>query len=485
MLMPEKLIFEFGSKGQAGVSLPELDVPEIAIEKMIPKKHQRKKSARLPEVSENEVVRHFINLSTQNHHVDKGFYPLGSCTMKYNPKINEETAGLPGFRAIHPEQPINTTQGAMELLSNMGEILCEISGLKAVTLQPSAGAHGELSGLMMIRAYHENLGNKRKYVLIPDSAHGTNPATVSIAGYQALQIKSDENGLVDLEQLLKYVNNDTAALMLTNPNTLGIFEKNVDKIVDIVHKAGALVYMDGANMNALLGLVRPGDLGIDVLHFNLHKTFSTPHGGGGPGSGPVGVSSRLVDFLPQPKVTRFKDHYSFDATSNENSIGKISSFYGNFGIIVRAYTYIKSLGLDGLKNVSKSAIINANYLLSLLKDYYDLPYKNIPMHEFVLSGERQKKHGVKTLDIAKRLLDYGVHAPTVYFPLIVHEALMIEPTETESKASIEFFANAMIQIARDAEQNPDILHKAPKNTPVSRLDEASAARDLNIKYAFE
>ena len=483
--MPEKLIFEIGSKGQAGVSLPDLDVPEIPMEKMVPKKYQRKDFARLPEVSENEVVRHFINLSTHNHHVDKGFYPLGSCTMKYNPKINEETASLPGFSTIHPEQLGETTQGALELLSNMGEILCEISGLKAITLQPSAGAHGELAGLMMIREYHEKMGNKRKFVLIPDSAHGTNPATVSIAGYQTLQIKSDENGLIDLEQLEKYVNNETAALMLTNPNTLGIFEKNVDKIVDIIHKAGALVYMDGANMNALLGLIRPGDLGVDVLHFNLHKTFSTPHGGGGPGSGPVGVSSRLIDFLPHPKVIYVKGCYVFENTEPKQSIGKISSFYGNFGIIVRAYTYIKSLGLDGLQNVSKNAIINANYLLSLLKDYYDLPYKNIPMHEFVLSGERQKKFGVKTLDIAKRLLDFGVHAPTVYFPLIVHEALMIEPTETESKSSIESFADAMIQIAKDAEQNPELLHQAPVKTPVSRMDEAAAARDLNIKYSFD
>jgi glycine dehydrogenase subunit 2 len=481
--MPEKLIFELGSPGLTGATLPNLDVPKKNINELLPQKYLRETDARLPEVSENEVVRHFVNLSTLNHHVDKGFYPLGSCTMKYNPKVNEETAGMAGFRAIHPMQPTETTQGAMELWANMGEMLCEISGLEAVTLQPSAGAHGELTGLMMIRAYHESKGNKRKYVIFPDSAHGTNPATVSIAGYQSLQIKSDENGLVDLEQLEKYLNEETAALMLTNPNTLGIFEKNVDKIVKMVHDAGALVYMDGANMNALLGIVRPGDFGVDVLHFNLHKTFSTPHGGGGPGSGPVGVSKTLVDYLPDPMVKKTEKGFEFTC-NQDSSIGKVSSFYGNFGIVVRAYTYIKSLGNEGIKDISKNAIINANYLLSLVKDYYDLPYKSVPMHEFVLSGERQRQFGVKTLDIAKRLLDFGVHAPTVYFPLIVHEALMIEPTETESKAVLEEFADILIQIAKEAEENPQILHDAPKTTPVSRMDEASAARELNIKYPF-
>jgi len=478
-----KLLFEIGSEGRMGVNLPEADVPQVNIDELLPKKYQRQNPARLPEISEPEVIRHFVNLSTLNHHVDKGFYPLGSCTMKYNPKINEETQALPGFRSLHPHQPESSVQGALELLREIGEYLCEIGGLQGITLQPAAGAHGELTGLMLIRAYHDAKGKRRKYILVPDSAHGTNPASTSISGYQPLQIKSNEQGLVDLEQLRTYMNEDVAALMLTNPNTLGIFENQINEIAKIVHEAGALMYMDGANMNALLGIVRPGDLGFDVLHFNLHKTFSTPHGGGGPGSGPVAVSGRMVDFLPQPCIRKNDDGFSFDY-DRPDSIGKMSTFYGNFSIIVRAFTYIRMLGARGLREVSENAILNANYLLSLVKDYYDLPYKLTPMHEFVLSGERQLEYGVKTLDIAKRLLDFGFHAPTVYFPLIVHEALMIEPTETESKASIESFADAMIRIAKEAEETPEVLHEAPTTTPVSRLDEAMAARELNICYPF-
>ena len=481
--MPEKLVYELGSPGAKGVNLPESDVPKRDIDELIPARFRRSEPPRLPEVSEPEVFRHFVNLSTQNHHVDKGFYPLGSCTMKYNPKINEDVSQLDGFRALHPLQPETTVQGALELMHEIGRYLCEISGLEAVSLQPSAGAHGELTGLMMIRAYHEKQGRRRKYVLIPDSAHGTNPASVSISGYQVQQIKSNEEGLVDLEQLKKYLNEETAALMLTNPNTLGIFEKQVSEIVRLVHDAGALMYMDGANMNALLGLVRPGEFGIDVLHFNLHKTFSTPHGGGGPGAGPVGVSERLVDFLPSPCVRQTSDGYTLDC-ERPDSIGKVSTFYGNFGIVVRAYTYIRMLGARGLRQVSEAAILNANYLLSLVKDNFELPYKGTPMHEFVLSGEPLKKYGVRTMDVAKRLLDFGVHAPTVYFPLIVHEALMIEPTETESKASIEAFAAALNQIVREAQEEPEKLHQAPTTTPVSRLDEGLAARELNIKYTF-
>ncbi|NOY58972.1 MAG: glycine dehydrogenase subunit 2 [Calditrichaeota bacterium] len=478
-----KLLFELGSEGRMGVNLPEADVPQANIDELLPKKFQRQTPACLPEISEPEVIRHFVNLSTLNYHVDKGFYPLGSCTMKYNPKINEETQALPGFGSLHPHQPDSSVQGALELLQEIGEYLCEIGGLQGITLQPAAGAHGELTGLMLIRAYHDAKGKRRKYILVPDSAHGTNPASTSISGYQPLQIKSNEQGLVDLEQLRTYMNEDVAALMLTNPNTLGIFESQISEIAGIVHEAGALMYMDGANMNALLGIVRPGDLGFDVLHFNLHKTFSTPHGGGGPGAGPVAVSGKMIDFLPQPCIKKNDDGFSFDY-GRSDSIGKMSTFYGNFSIIVRAFTYIRMLGARGLREVSEGAIINANYLLSLVKDYYDLPYKLTPMHEFVLSGERQLEYGVKTLDIAKRLLDFGFHAPTVYFPLIVHEALMIEPTETESKAAIESFADAMILIAKEAEEKPQVLHEAPTTTPVSRLDEAMAARELNIRYLF-
>ena len=477
----EKLLFEQSSQGRSGTSLPGIDVPQKNINELIPEKYQRSCMADLPEISEPEVVRHFVNLSSLNHHVDKGFYPLGSCTMKYNPKINEETASLAGFQNIHPMQSLKSTQGALKLLFELGQYLCEIAGLAGVTLQPAAGAHGELTGLMVARAYHQAKGRPRKYILFPDSAHGTNPASASIAGFECKQIKSDERGLVDIEQLRQALNEDTAAFMLTNPNTLGIFEKQVAEISKMVHDAGALLYMDGANMNALLGIVRPGDLGFDIVHYNLHKTFSTPHGGGGPGSGPIGVSEKLVDFLPRPKVLSGDQEYSWNK-SDEQSIGKISTFYGNFGVMVKAYTYIRMLGAKGLRNVSEGAIMNANYLLSLLKEYYDLPYQCRPMHEFVLSGDRQKKYGVKTLDIAKRLLDFGVHAPTVYFPLIVSEALMIEPTETESIETLESFAKVMIQIAKEAESNPDILKSAPTTTPVTRLEEALAARELNIRF---
>ncbi len=482
--MPNLSIFQIGSKGQIGANLPDCDVPIRSNSELIPDSFLRKSPARLPEVSEPEVVRHFVNLSTLNHHVDKDFYPLGSCTMKYNPKINEDMQALPGFQALHPLQPESTIQGALKLLSEMSEYLCEVSGLKAVSLQPSAGAHGEFAGLMMIRKYHESKGKPRKYVLIPDSAHGTNPASVTIAGYESVSIKSNADGLVDLADLESKLNDDVAAFMLTNPNTLGIFETQVDKISKMLHDIGALMYMDGANLNALLGIVRPGDLGFDVVHFNLHKTFSTPHGGGGPGSGPVGVSARVVDFLPKPCIKKENDKYTLYCDL-ENSIGKVCTFYGNFAVIVRAYTYIRMLGAKGLRQVGEWAIINANYLLSLVKDYYELPYKSKTMHEFVLSGDRQKAKGVKTLDIAKRLLDFGVHAPTVYFPLIVSEALMIEPTETESKRSIERFANIMIQIANEVEENPDLLKNAPHTTRVSRLNEALAARNLNVKYTFD
>ena len=482
--MPEKLLFELGSEGQSGISLPDIDVPEQEPSTLIPDDFLRVKPARLPEMSEPEVVRHFVNLSSLNFHVDKGFYPLGSCTMKYNPKINEEVSRFDGFRCLHPLQPVETVQGALALMADLARYLGELSGMAGITLQPSAGAHGELTGLMLIRAYFEKQGQRRKNILIPDSAHGTNPASVSIAGYDSVRIASNDEGLVDLDALSSALDGDTAAFMLTNPNTLGLFENRVAEIVERVNEAGALLYMDGANLNALLGLVRPGDLGFDVVHFNLHKTFSTPHGGGGPGAGPVGVSKRLVEFLPSPAVVKEESNYSFRC-DHPQSIGKVSTFYGNFAVFVRAYAYIRMLGAEGLRQVSRGAIINANYLLSLLKSHYDLPFPRTPMHEFVLSGNRQKEKGVKTMDIAKRLLDFGVHAPTVYFPLIVPEALMIEPTETESKASIDEFAQILIRIAEEAEGEPEVVLNAPHSTPVSRLDEARAARELNVCYPFD
>lgn len=481
--MSEKLSFEMSVPGRLGHALPQLDVPRKAIEDILPAKFLRKKMARLPELSEPQVVRHYIALSRMNHHVDKGFYPLGSCTMKYNPKINENMARLPGFSQIHPFQTSESVQGALQLMDELRQNLAEISGLADVSLQPAAGAHGELTGLMMIRAYHESQGNPRKTVLIPDSAHGTNPASVTISGYKAVQIKSDKNGLVDLEDLKAHLNEDVAALMLTNPNTLGLFEKNVKEIVKLLNRVGALIYMDGANLNALLGIVRPGDFGVDVLHFNLHKTFSTPHGGGGPGSGPVGVSAKLVPFLPVPVIRKSVDKYFLDY-DQPKSIGKISTFWGNFGVMVRAYTYIRRLGAAGLRRVSENAIINANYLMQLLKDVYELPYNGPAMHEFVLSAVEQKKKGAQALDIAKRLLDYGFHAPTVYFPLIVREAMMIEPTETESKESLDGFISAMLKINEEIETEIETVQKAPFSTPVSRLDEVYAIKAGEFRYKF-
>ncbi|MCK5739777.1 aminomethyl-transferring glycine dehydrogenase subunit GcvPB [bacterium] len=479
--MAEKLSFELSVPGRKGFELPALDVPEKTRSSLIPEKYLRKSTARLPELTEPEVMRHFISLSTLNHHVDIGFYPLGSCTMKYNPKINENTARIPGFSQIHPLQDADTVQGALELMHDLGTYLATISGMKAVTLQPAAGAQGELAGLMMIRAYHEDQGNPRKYILIPDSAHGTNPASVTISGYQPLKIRSNEAGLVDLEDLKAHLSDEVAGIMLTNPNTLGLFEVEIKEILEAVHAAGALAYMDGANLNALLGIVRPGDLGFDVMHFNLHKTFSTPHGGGGPGSGPVGVNEKLVDFLPIPVPIKKDNQFLLDF-DRPKSIGKVTSLYGNFGVMVRAYTYIRRLGAKGLRQVSENAIINANYLLQLLKDIYEVGYPGQPMHEFILSASKQKKQGAKALDIAKRMLDYGVHAPTIYFPLIVPEAMMIEPTETESRQTLDAFAEIMRTIAQEIETNPDLLHAAPVTTPVSRLDEVKAVKDTNFSF---
>ncbi len=481
--MVEKLIFEFSSPKRCGYSLPEIDVPQKEISELLPRGKIRG-NLDLPEISEVDVVRHFTRLSVLNHHVDKRFYPLGSCTMKYNPKINEDAAKFTGFSDIHPLQQEKTVQGALRLMYELKEYLKEMGGMDAVTLQPSAGAQGELTGLLISSAYHKKNNQKRSKVIIPDSAHGTNPASVVVAGFVPVQVKSDQKGLVDFEELKKLTDEDVAAVMLTNPNTLGLFESQIEKIAKIAHDVGALLYMDGANLNALLGMVRPGDMGFDIVHFNLHKTFSTPHGGGGPGSGPLGVKKHLSPFLPVPVVDKKKKEkeYYFLNYDLPFSIGKMQAFHGNFAVMVKAYAYIRACGARGLKNVSQTSIINANYLMASLKDFFYLPYKSYCTHEFVLSGTRQKEKGVRTLDIAKRLLDYGVHPPTIYFPLIVPEALMIEPTESESKESLDEFIDFMVKIAKETEENPEVVKSAPHNTPVLRLDEAKASRELNVRW---
>lgn len=478
----EKLIFEIGSAGRRGYSLPKLDVPDADMKSLLPADSLRKKEAELPEVSELDCVRHFTRLSQLNYSVDTNFYPLGSCTMKYNPKINEKMAGLPQFSGLHPYQPETSVQGILEVLYETEQALCRICGMDAFTLQPAAGAHGELTGILIVKAYHTSKGNPRKKVVIPDSAHGTNPASAALCGYEVVTVKSDNAGRIDLDALRGVMNEEVAVLMLTNPNTLGLFEKNVKEIADIVHKAGALLYLDGANLNALVGIARPGDMGFDVCHVNLHKTFSTPHGGGGPGSGPVGVKAHLADFLPVPRIKQKRNKLSLDYDAKK-SIGKVRAFYGNVGVIIRAYCYIKSLGCDGLKDAAVEAVLNANYLKAKLKGDYQLAVDDEPcMHEFVLTGKDKKEFGVKTLDIAKRLLDYGFYAPTVYFPLIVEEAIMIEPTETESKGTLDAFAETMIKIAAEARSNPSLLTEAPHITPVRRLDEVLAARELNLRW---
>ncbi|MFS0822775.1 aminomethyl-transferring glycine dehydrogenase subunit GcvPB [Bacillus sp. 1P02SD] len=478
----QPLIFELSKPGRIGYSLPELDVPQVNLDDVIPSDYLRVEEPELPEVSELDIMRHYTALSKRNHGVDSGFYPLGSCTMKYNPKINENVARYNGFAHIHPLQDESTVQGAMELMYDLQEHLKEITGMDEVTLQPAAGAHGEWTGLMMIRAYHEaNNDTARTKVIVPDSAHGTNPASSTVAGFETITVKSGEDGLVDLEDLRRVVGPDTAALMLTNPNTLGLFEENILEMTEIIHLAGGKVYYDGANLNAVLSKARPGDMGFDVVHLNLHKTFTGPHGGGGPGSGPVGVKEDLIPFLPKPVLVKTEEGYHFDY-NRPQSIGRVKPFYGNFGINVRAYTYIRSIGPDGLKAVTENAVINANYMMRRLAPYFDLPYDKHCKHEFVLSGRRQKKLGVRTLDIAKRLLDFGYHPPTIYFPLNVEECMMIEPTETESKETLDSFIEAMIQIAKEAEENPEIVQEAPHTTVVSRLDETLAARKPVLRY---
>ncbi|KAB2338495.1 glycine dehydrogenase subunit 2 [Cytobacillus depressus] len=478
----QALIFELSNPGRIGYSLPEMDVPEADINELIPEGFLREELAELPEVSELDIMRHYTALSTRNHGVDSGFYPLGSCTMKYNPKINENVARYAGFAHLHPLQDESSVQGALELMYDLQEHLIEITGMDQVTLQPAAGAHGEWTALMMVRAFHEANGDfKRTKVIVPDSAHGTNPASATVAGFETITVKSDENGLVDLEDLRRVVGEDTAALMLTNPNTLGLFEENILEMAEIVHGAGGKLYYDGANLNAVMSKARPGDMGFDLVHLNLHKTFTGPHGGGGPGSGPVGVKSDLIPYLPKPVLVKQGDQYVLDY-DRPQSIGRVKPYYGNFGINVRAYTYIRSMGPDGLKAVTEYAVLNANYMMRRLQSSYDLPFDKHCKHEFVLSGKRQKKLGVRTLDIAKRLLDFGYHPPTIYFPLNVEECIMIEPTETESKETLDAFCDAMIQIAKEAEENPEIVQEAPHSTVIGRLDETMAARKPILRY---
>ncbi len=471
------LVFERSAPGRIAYSLPDCDVPETPLEELIPAAHLRPEPPALPELYEVDVVRHYTALSRRNFGVDNGFYPLGSCTMKYNPKVNEDVARLPGFARLHPYQSESSIQGALELLYALQRDLAAITGMDRVTLQPAAGAHGEFTGLMLIRAYHESRGETRTKVLVPDSSHGTNPASATAAGFETVTIPSDARGLVDLDALRAAVGPDTAALMLTNPNTLGLFEERIEEIAAIVHDAGGQLYYDGANSNAILGIARPGDMGFDVVHLNLHKTMSTPHGGGGPGAGPVGVKAHLAPFLPTPTVGRRADGTYFFDGDRPASIGRVKAFYGNFGILVRAYAYIGTLGPDGLRRVSELAVLNANYLLRRLAPAFDVPYDRICKHEFVLSGKSLKAEtGVRTLDVAKRLLDFGYHPPTIYFPLNVEECLMIEPTETESKETLDAFADALLRIVEEAKTNPELVKNAPYTTNVRRLDEATAAR---------
>ena len=477
----DKLIFELSSPGRVAWSLAEADVPEADARKLLPEKHVRKDAPALPEVSEFDIVRHYSRLSRMNYGLDTHFYPLGSCTMKYNPKLNEDMARLPGFARLHPLAAEPLAQGALQVMHELARDLAEIAGMDAVSLQPAAGAQGELAGVLMIRAYHLSRGEKRTKVLVPDSAHGTNPASTAIAGYEVVEVKSLPNGEVDLDVLARTLDTDVAAFMITLPNTLGMFEPRIVEITEMCHAKGVQVYMDGANLNAILGITRPGDLGFDVVHMNLHKTFTTPHGGGGPGAGPVAVKAHLAPFLPAPVVVKTEDGYRLDER-RPHSIGKFQAFWGNFGMLVRAYAYIRTMGPDGLRAVADNAVLNANYLMKLLELSYDLPYPGPCMHECVFSARRQKTLGVTAMDIAKRLLDLGFYAPSTYFPLVVEEALMIEPTETESKETLDAFGDAMIQIAREAETNPQLIHDAPITTPVRRLDQTRAARQPDLRW---
>ena len=469
-----------GRPGRRASTFPALDVPEA----VIPAGYGREGAPALPEVSERDLVSHYVGLSQLNYSVDTGFYPLGSCSMKYNPKTAESAAAMPGFSRLHPLQPTSTVQGVLELMWRFERAICEITGMARATLQPPAGACGELTGLLVMRAFHEANGDARSRIIIPDGAHGTNPASARLAGYEAVPVPADARGLVDVSALGKMIDGSVAGLMLTNPNTLGLFEEEIQEITRTVHEAGGLVYYDGANLNAILGKTRPGDMGFDVVHINTHKTFATPHGGGGPGAGPVGVVDRLVDFLPSPRVERAADGTFALDRNHPRSIGRVHGFHGNVGILVRAYAYVFGHGGDGLERVSERAVLNANYLATLIREAYPLAYpEGRPMHEFVSTAKAMKdRTGVRAMDLAKRIIDLGYHPSTVYFPLVVEEALMVEPTETESKEAIEAFAEAMLQAAREAESDPRVLHDAPVTTPVRRLDEARAARQLRLRW---
>ena len=477
-----KLIFERSCEGKGLGLLPALDVPEAAL----PDGFGRKTAPRLPELSETEISRHYKTLVKRTYGVNDGFYPLGSCTMKYNPRINEEMAALPQFTQIHPLQPERTAQGCLEVLWRAEQLLCEITGMDNMTFQPAAGAHGEFTGILLVKAYHKSRGDeKRTKIIVPDSAHGTNPATAAMAGFTVVSIPSGEDGCVDLEKLRAAAGEDTAGLMLTNPNTLGLFEKDILEITKIVHDAGGLVYYDGANLNAVMGVARPGDMGFDVVHLNLHKTFSTPHGGGGPGSGPVGCKAFLTPFLPSPRVIKNEDGSFRFERDLPQSVGAVKEFYGNFLVDVRALAYILTLGKEGVPEAAKNAVLAANYLMKKLSEHYDMASGRC-MHEFVITLERLKKEkGVSAMDVAKALLDHGIHPPTMYFPLIVHEALMVEPTETEPKETLDEVAGVFASIWEEAQKNPAALHEMPLHTPVRRLDEVGAARNPKIRYEFE
>ena len=475
-------VFELSSAGRQGIDWPDADISSVCVDEVLGSENLRS-DLPMPELSQIDVIRHYIRLSSRNYGVDTGFYPLGSCTMKYNPKIDEEIASLPGFSCLHPLQSENMSQGILRILYEMQMFLAEIGGMDYVTLQPAAGTHGELTSLMIFKRHHERLGEGyRKIVIVPDSSHGTNPATAATCGYEILKVTSGPDGLIDPSTLERSLNDQVAAVMLTNPNTLGLFEKRVQDLAGLIHNAGALFYCDGANMNAVLGITRPGDAGFDAMHFNLHKTFSSPHGGGGPGSGPVGVKAFLKEYLPAPTVKFTGERYVLDY-GNAHSIGRVHTFYGNIGVILRAYMYIRSLGSKGLNEVSRNAVLNANFLASLISDAYEIPYGSRCMHEFAASGNRQRSRGVKALDIAKRLIDFGFHPPTMYFPLIVPEALMIEPTETESIETLRMFAEALKAIDQETISNLDIVTSAPHSTVVSRLDETMAARKPVLRWS--
>src|SRR5579875_961086 len=478
----EGLIFEKSSPGKIGYQLPGLDVPEVDPAAVLGAGNVRAEIENFPEVSEVEVVRHFTRLSTWNYAIDLGMYPLGSCTMKYNPRINEAVARLEGLAEAHPYQPESLSQGALGLMKLLSECLIEITGMDCITLQPAAGAHGEFTGILLARAYHQSQGNPRKKVLIPDSAHGTNPATAAICGYQVANLKSNSLGMVDLAELEKLVDEDVAALMLTNPSTIGVFESDIHKIADILHAKGALLYMDGANMNALVGKTRPGDFGVDVMHLNLHKTFSTPHGGGGPGSGPVACKKILEPFLPTPVITTRGDGTLGFEYNRPQSVGRVKAWYGNYGMFIRALAYILANGPDGLRQTTEDAVLNANYLRKKLEGTFELPYKSPSMHEVVFSDKLQARNGVKTGDMGKRLIDYGFHAYTVSFPLVVQGAMMIEPTESESKEELDLLVDALQQIAREAEENPELVTTAPHTTRLQRVDETTAARKPVLRW---